>query len=227
MAIGYMNRLLDSIINQHRATGEDKGDLLSMLLLSVDHEGDGRGMSDQQAHDEAMTLLLAGHETTATTLVWTTYLLARHPEIQERTAQAVAEVLGNRLPSIDDVPRLTAVEMVIKEAMRLYPAVYITAREAAEEVEIGGWRIPRGSQIHLLLYATYHDPRWLPEPEAFRPERFAPGAEESLPACAVRAVRSWSSGLHRQGDGNDGSHADRGGHVAALRSVTCAGSGAS
>ena len=132
-----------------------------------------------------MTLLLAGHETTATTLVWTTYLLAQHPEIRRSARrQAVAEVLGDHLPGIDDVPRLKAVEMVIKEAMRLYPAVYITAREAAEEVEIGGSRILPGSQIHLLLYATYHDPRWFPEPEAFRPERFAPGAEESLPACA-------------------------------------------
>ena len=83
-AIGYMNRLLDSIIDERRTTRVDKGDLLSMLLLAVDDEGDGRGMSNQQARDEAMTLLLAGHETTATTLVWTFYLLAEHPVIQER-----------------------------------------------------------------------------------------------------------------------------------------------
>ena len=183
-AIGYMNRFLDTIINQRRASREDRGDLLSMLLLSVDHEGDGQGMSNQQARDEAMTLLLAGHETTATTLIWTAYLLAAHPEIQQRTAQSVAEVLGDRPPTFEDVPRLTAVDMVLKEAMRLYPAVYFTAREAAEEVEILGYHIPRGSQIHLLLYATYHDPRWFDAPEEFRPERFAPGYEERLPACA-------------------------------------------
>ncbi|HVU88334.1 MAG TPA: cytochrome P450 [Pirellulales bacterium] len=183
-AIRYMNHLLDDIIRQHRATGEDRGDLLSMLLLSVDHEGDGRGMSHQQVRDEAMTLLLAGHETTATTLVWTLYLLARHPQVQEQTATAVRDVLGDRLATAADVPRLAAVDCAIKEAMRLYPAVYFTAREAVEEVEIGGYRIPPGSQIHLLLYAIYHDPRWFPAPEEFLPARFADGGEERLPPGA-------------------------------------------
>ena len=183
-AIRYMNHLLDDIIRQHRAAGEDRGDLLSMLLLSVDHEGDGRGMSNQQVRDEAMTLLLAGHETTATTLVWTLYLLAHRPQIQEQTAAAVREILGDRPPTAADVPRLTAVDCVIKEAMRLYPAVYFTSREAAEEVEIGGYRIPPGSQIHLLLYAMYHDARWFAEPERYLPDRFAAAREEQLPACS-------------------------------------------
>jgi cytochrome P450 len=183
-AIRYMNHLLDTIIRQHHEAGQDRGDLLSMLLLSVDHEGDGRGMSHQQVRDEAMTLLLAGHETTATTLVWTLYLLARHPQAQEQAAAAVREVLGDRPPTAADVPRLTAIDCAIKEAMRLYPAVYFTSREAAEEVEIGGYQIPPGSQIHLLLYAMYHDARWFAEPEEFRPQRFAGGREEQLPACA-------------------------------------------
>jgi len=183
-AIGYMNRLLDGIIEQRRASREDHGDLLSMLLLSVDHEGDGHGMSNQQARDEAMTLLLAGHETTATSLVWTLYLLARHPEIQERAAQSVAAALGDRAPTAADVPRLTEVDLILKEAMRLYPAVYFTAREAAEDVEIGGWAIPRGSQIHLLPYAMYHDARWYDDPEEFLPARFAPENVDRIPSCA-------------------------------------------
>ncbi|MBI2825309.1 MAG: cytochrome P450 [Planctomycetia bacterium] len=183
-AIRYMKALLDEIIRKRRATREDTGDLLSMLLLSVDSEGDGAGMNDQQARDETMTLLLAGHETTATTLVWATWLLAAHPEIQERTAAAVADVLGDRLPTSDDVPRLSAVDMVIKEAMRLYPAVYFTSREAAQEVTIGGCRIPPASQVHLVPYVVYHDARWFDEPESFRPERFAPGYEDRLPQFA-------------------------------------------
>jgi cytochrome P450 len=183
-AIEYMQRLLNGIIERRRATREDVGDLLSMLLLSVDEEGDGRGMSDQQARDETMTLLLAGHETTATSLVWACYLLAMNPEIQERAAEEVAEVLGDRQASAQDVPRLAAVDRALKEAMRLYPAVYFTSREAVEEVQIGGWRISPGSQVHLLLYAAYHDRRWFDDPEEFRPERFAPGCEERLPQCA-------------------------------------------
>ncbi len=183
-AIGYMNRLLDGIIAERRASREDHGDLLSTLLLAVDDEGDGHGMSNQHARDEAMTLLLAGHETTATSLVWTMYLLARHPEIQENAARSVIAALGNRAPTAADVPRLVEVDLVLKEAMRLYPAVYLTAREAAEDVVIDGWTIPRGSQIHLLPYAMYHDPRWYDNPEEFRPARFAPENVDRIPAGA-------------------------------------------
>lgn len=179
-AIDFMNRLLDGIIDQRRATREDRGDLLSMLLLAIDDEGDGRGMSNQQARDEAMTLLLAGHETTATSLVWTFYLLAAHPEIQEDIAGSVADALGDRLPTAADVPSLTPVERALKESMRMYPAVYFTAREAAEPVEIGGWQIRPGNQVHLLLYAAYHDSRWFESPERFQPQRFAAESEAQL-----------------------------------------------
>jgi len=183
-SIGYMKQMIDRIITERRRSREDRGDLLSMMLLAVDSEGDGRGMSDQQARDEAMTLLLAGHETTATTLIWTTYLLAAHADAQAEAAAEVAAVLGERTPTAEDAPRLATLERALKESMRLYPAVYFTSREAIEPLEIAGCKIKPGSQVHLLPYILHRDPRWFADPTAFRPERFTAGFEESLPACA-------------------------------------------
>jgi len=183
-SITYMKRMIDGIIAERRRTREDRGDLLSMLLLAVDSEGDGRGMSDQQARDEAMTLLLAGHETTATTLIWTTWLLAAHPATQEQAAAEIAEVLGTRAATAEDAQRMAVIDRALKESMRLYPAVYFTSREAAEPVEIAGCTIKPGAQVHLVPYIMHRDPRWFEDPTTFRPERFALGFEERLPSCA-------------------------------------------
>ena len=140
-SVRYMKQMIDNIIAERRGSREDRGDLLSMMLLAVDSEGDGRGMSDQQARDEAMTLLLAGHETTATTLIWTTCLLAAHADKQEQAAAEVAAVLGDRRPTSEDAPRMEAIDRALKESMRLYPAVYFTSREAIEPLEIAGCKI--------------------------------------------------------------------------------------
>lgn len=183
-SIRYMKRMIDDIIAERRRTREDRGDLLSMLLLAVDSEGDGRGMSDQQARDEAMTLLLAGHETTATSLIWTAWLLAAHPATQEEAAAEVASVLADRVTMAEDAQRMGAIDRAIKESMRLYPAVYFTSREAAEPVEIAGCRIKPGSQVHIVPYIMHRDARWFDDPTAFRPERFAAGFEERIPVCA-------------------------------------------
>jgi cytochrome P450 len=131
-----------------------------------------------------MTLFLAGHETTATALTWTTYLLARHPQTQAGLAEEVDRVLAGRPPGVDDLPRLGKVEMAFKESMRLYPPVYFFSREAAEEAEVAGYRVPRGSQVHLVPFIVHRDPRWFEQPGQFLPERFAPGREERLPPFA-------------------------------------------
>jgi cytochrome P450 len=159
-------------------------DLLSLLLTAVDSETDGRGMSDIQARDEATTLLLAGHETTAVSLMWTLYFLALHPANQDCLATQVAEATAGRDPTTDNLPQMASVELAIKESMRLRGPVYVFGRQAAEPVEIAGVQIPRGSQVYLLPYVTHHDPRWWPEPDEFRPERFTPDLEAQRPQFA-------------------------------------------
>jgi cytochrome P450 len=182
-------RLLDDtirrIIRERRATGEDRGDLLSMLLLAVDNEDDGQGMTDEQARDEAMTLLLAGHDTTAAGLVWTWYLLARHPEVAARVVEEIDQVLGDRTATAADVPQLRYTEMVLKESLRMYPpAIGTFNRQAITDVEIGGYLLKKGALVHILSYVLHHDERWFPEPERFDPERFAPGRVEAIPPYA-------------------------------------------
>jgi cytochrome P450 len=185
-AMRLLDETIRGIIRERRKnSGEDKGDLLSMLLLAIDSEGDGRGMTDQQARDEAMTLLLAGHDTTAAGLSWVWYLLARHPEVEARVRHELEEVVGERLPTAADVHRLKYTEMVIKETLRLYPpAVGVFARQAVSDVEIAGYLLKKGSIVHILSYLVHHDPRWFPDPDRFDPERFAPGNVEKLPQFA-------------------------------------------
>lgn len=166
------------IIRQWREKGEDKGDLLSMLLLAEDD--DGQRMSDQQARDEAVTLFLAGHETTANALNWTFYLLAQHPDIEARLHDELDGVLGGQVPTMDDLPRLPYTEMVVKESMRIYPPAWVTGRQAIADTRVGGYEMPKGSVVNLLFYHVHHDPRWWPEPERFMPERFAPQNEALL-----------------------------------------------
>lgn len=184
-AIRFLNDTIDGLIRERRASGEDRGDLLSMLLHATDDEGDGKGLSDEQARHEAMTLFLAGHDTTAGTLPWVWYLLAKHPDAEARLAGEVEQVLRGRAPTAEDLPRLAYAHMVVKETLRLYPQAYVLfARVAAEDVELGGYRIPRGSQLYPVPYVIHRDARWYPEPERFEPERFAPGRVEALANCA-------------------------------------------
>jgi cytochrome P450 len=184
-AMKLLDDFICGIIRQRRASGEDRGDLLSMLLLAVDEEGEGGGMTDEQARSEAMTLLLAGHDTTAAGLTWIFYLLAQHPEVESRVIDELEQVLGGRPPTAADVPRLAYTERVIKEALRLYPpAIAVVARQAAADVEIGGYLIPKGSIVRAFSYILQHDARWFPDPERFDPERFAPGNVEKIPQFA-------------------------------------------
>lgn len=175
-------RILDdimySMIQEWRVKGEDHGDLLSMLLLAEDE--DGNRMSDVQARDEAVTLFLAGHETTANTLNWTWYLLAQNPEIEARLHEELDRVLQGRTPTLADLANLPYLEMVVKESMRLYPPAWITGRQAIEDVEIGEYFVPKGGVVNLVFYMAHHDARWWPEPERFNPERFSAENEANL-----------------------------------------------
>jgi cytochrome P450 len=172
-ALQTLDQLIGEIIRARRASGEDKGDLLSMLLLAVDEEGDSRGMTDQQARDEAKSLFLAGHDTAAAALTWTCYAIARHPEVEARLYQEVEAVLGERPATIEDLPRLQYAEMVVKESLRLYPPIWdLTTREAVSNVELGGYELPKGSWIAVAPYVTQRDPRFFANPDQFDPERF-------------------------------------------------------
>ena len=158
------------IIEERRASGRDEGDLLSMLLQAQDE--DGSQMTDKQLRDEVMTLFLAGHETTALTLSWAWYLLARNPEVEARFHAELDDVIGDRNPTVADLPRLQYTEAIVKESMRLYPPAYGVGRQAIDECEIGGYRIPAGSQIFAFSWVTHRDPRFFDEPERFWPERW-------------------------------------------------------
>jgi cytochrome P450 len=174
-------RIIEERRRSFEATGEDRGDLLSMLLAARDEEGDGTGMTDEQLRDEAMTIFLAGHETTANALTWTWYLLAQHPDIEAKFHAEIDEVLNGRLPTVEDYPRLRYTEMVFAEAMRLYPPAWIIGRRALTEYSINGYHVPARSILLMSQFITHHDARWFPDPYKFDPERWTPQAKEARP----------------------------------------------
>lgn len=177
-----IDQIVYRIIAERRASGGDQGDLLSMLLQA--HDDDGSQMNDKQLRDEVMTLFLAGHETTALTLSWAWYLLAKNPDTERKFHAELDEVLGGRLPTMDDLPRLRYCEMIAKESMRLYPPAYGLGREATAECEIGGFRVPAKSQIFMFQWVTQRDPRFFAEPERFNPDRWTEEFSNSLPKYA-------------------------------------------
>ena len=169
-AIKRLDAIIYGVIEQRRATGAEGNDLLSMLLHAEDT--DGTRMSDKQLRDECMTLFLAGHETTALNLSWTWLLLARHPAVERKLALELQEVLGDRPATFADVPNLKYTGQVIAESLRMYPPAWSMGREAREDVEIGGYHVPRGGQIWFCPWAIQRDSRWFASPDAFRPERW-------------------------------------------------------
>jgi cytochrome P450 len=172
------------MLQERRASGVDHGELLSMLLLAQDAEGDGQGLTDQQIRDEVVTIFLAGHETTASALTWSWYLLAQHPAAQRRLRAELDEVLGDRLPTLDDLPRLPYASGVFSEALRLYPAAAMIFRRALEDHPVGEYVIPKGSIVMLSQYVMHRDPRFYPNPDAFDPGRWAPELRDSRPRYA-------------------------------------------
>ncbi|HLH40433.1 MAG TPA: cytochrome P450 [Bryobacteraceae bacterium] len=176
-ARALLDRIIYGIIAARRASGRDEGDLLSMLLLARD---EGSGMDDKQVRDEALTLFLAGHETTANALTWTWYLLSQNPEI-ERKFHAEIDALGDRLPVFDDLGRLKYVEMVFAESMRLFPPAWSIGRRNLTEYRMGRYSIPPRSIILMSPYVVHRDPRWHPDPLRFDPDRWLPENAASRP----------------------------------------------
>src|SRR5262249_48534311 len=183
-----MQRLDETVcrfIRERRASGVDKGDLLSMLLLAVDEEGDGGRLTDEQARDQSMTLLIAGHDTTAAGLTWLFYCLARQPQTAALVHRELDAVLGGREPTANDLPQLSYTERVVKETLRLYPpAIAVFMRQALPAVEIACYTLPRDSLVQLFPYMCQHNPRWFPEPDRFDPDRFLPEHQRTLPPFA-------------------------------------------
>ena len=177
-AVPVLDAAIYEIIAQHRASGRDQGDLLSMLMSARDTEGDGSGMTDAQLRDEVMTLVLAGHETTANALAWTWWFLAQHPDVEARLAEEVAAVCGDRPAMMADVPRLLYTRAVFSEAMRLRPPAYATSREVVAPIVLGGREVPVGAQVIVSPWVTQRDPRWWTDPLRFDPDRWLPPRSE-------------------------------------------------
>jgi len=180
-AVDAIDRIVFDMIRDRRRTTTPPNDLLQSLITAVDEEG-GAGLSEREIRDLLVTLFLAGHETTSHALTWTWYLLSQNPAAERALHEELDRVLGDRLPRADDP--LPYAEQVIKESMRMYPPVYMLARKSAEQLELGGYVIPAGTELVMWLYQTQHDPRWFPEPGAFKPERFTPENEAKLPKGA-------------------------------------------
>ncbi len=171
--IHTLDQLVYRMIAERRSRETERDDLLSMLLSAQDEET-GQGMNDRQVRDEVMTLLLAGHETTANTLTWTWYLLSQSPEVERRLHAELNEVLDGRVPTVADLPELKYTRMVIEEALRLYPPTPLLSRKAIAGDEVQGYPIAANSMIMISPYAVHRHPALWEEPERFDPERFTP-----------------------------------------------------
>jgi cytochrome P450 len=178
-----LDAIIYRMIADRRASGRDHGDLLSMLLAAQD-EDDGGVMTDQQVRDEAMTIFLAGHETTANALTWLWYLLSGAPEIEAKVHEEVDRVLGGRLPTLADVPSLPFVERVVTEVMRLYPPAWIIGRRALDDYPLGSYLVPARSIIIMSPYVLQRDARYYAVPERFDPDRWTPQFRDGLPKFA-------------------------------------------
>jgi cytochrome P450 len=176
-----VHRLVDDIIEQRRTTSPaDGADVVSALLAGSAAPG---GLTAAEVHDHVITLLMAGHETTANALTWTLYLLDRHPEVQDRLRAEVGR-LGGRAPEAGDLPTLTYARAVISEAIRLYPPAWIIGRTLCADLELGGWRLPAGSIAAVSPLLLHHDPRWYPDPETFDPGRWLDERRRAVPRHA-------------------------------------------
>lgn len=180
-AVGELDDVLMEIIEERRRQGTDAGDLLSMLLLA---QSQGDGMTNRQVRDEAMTLFLAGHETTANALTWTWTLLARHPEVEARLRREVESTLGDRPPTVEDLEALEYTDWVVQESMRLYPPAWIIARQAREPIEVGRYQLDAGAIVFISQWGLHRDERYFESASEFRPERFSPDRADDIPRYA-------------------------------------------
>jgi cytochrome P450 len=185
-AVAEIDRVVYTLIARGRESlqrGElGSKDLLSLLLTARDEEGNS--MSDQQLRDEVITLLLAGHETTALNLSWTWYLLTQYPEVEEKLHAELDSVLAGRMPTAEDLPRLPYTDRVIRETLRLYPPAWRIFRRTIDPLQVGDYLLPAGANIVLSQWVTQRDPRWFNEPDRFQPDRWAEASAAKLPRFA-------------------------------------------
>jgi cytochrome P450 len=179
---GIIERLIANKRAEHAVDPAASTDLLSALMTARDE--DGEHLEARELRDQLLTLYLAGHETTSHALTWTLYLLSQNPQVAARLATEHARVLCGRLPTFDDVAAMPYTEQVIKEALRLYPPAFIVPRSTHEDTTVGPYRLPKNSDVVIWIYVVHHDPRWYPDPYAFKPERFEPEAEAARPKYA-------------------------------------------
>jgi cytochrome P450 len=181
--VAKLDSILYRVVEQRRRSGAAETiDLLSMLLHAQDE--DGSRMSDKQLRDECMTVFLAGHETTALNLSWTWLLLSQHPAVEAKLTRELRDVLGDRPATFADLPNLRYTGQIIAESLRLYPPAWSMGREAREDVDLGGYRVPRGAQVWFCPWAIQRDARWFDDPDTFRPERWEGDLGKRLPRYA-------------------------------------------
>lgn len=178
-----LDEIIYAMIAERRTSGADRGDLLSMLMLTQE-DADAGGMSDRQIRDEVMTILLTGYETTANALTWTWYLLGQAPDIEARLHDEIDHVLQGRLPTLADIPVLPFVERVVTESMRLYPPAWILGRRALEPYAINDLEIRQDGLAIMSPWVMHHDARFYPEPDRFHPDRWTPEFRDALPPFA-------------------------------------------
>lgn len=180
-AIAEIEAIIERVHQERMTSGKDRGDLFSHMVFVEDEQG---RMSDQQLRDEAMTLIFAGHETTAHALTWTWYLLANNPEKAAKMREELDRIVGDRRLEVEDLPKLPYLEMVVKESLRLLPSVWAYARQAQRDLVIEGYEIKKGQTVTISHIAMGRNPKYYDEPEAFRPERWTREFERSLPRGA-------------------------------------------
>jgi len=179
-----LDEIVYRLIAERRRTKTDNVDLLSMLMDAVDVGETGESMNDKQVHDEVMTFIFGGHETVSSGLTWTFYLLSKHPIVARRVRDELSRVLRGRTPTVEDIPHLPYLTMVIEESMRLYPPVWLISRTPNEDDEIGGYLIPAGSMVLVSKYVVHRHPAFWENPDGFDPERFTPERVAARPRHA-------------------------------------------
>jgi cytochrome P450 len=190
-SLKHLKQLVRDIVARRRKQGGDRGDLLSMLFAARDEGGDA--LTDADICDEALTLLMAGHDTTASTMTWAWYLLAQNPELQTLAAEQVLAVAGNAPVTMDLLPKLPLVHQIIDETLRLYPVVWIGDRTPQRDVQLGEYDVPAGTRIMFSMLVTQRDGRYFPDPERFDPGRFSP---ERVKAIPDGAYLPFGAGVH-------------------------------
>ena len=221
-AIKVLDETVWSLVRQRRQENIDKGDLLSMLLAAVDDEGDGGSMTDEQVRNEVMTLMLAGHDTSAAALDWIRMLLAKHPEVSEKCRAERASVCGDQPLTFLHLPELVCRNAFIRESLRMYPpAIGVFLRMATQDVKIGKYEVPKGSLISLSSLITQRDARWFPEPDRIRAGVISSAiCREDFPLRMV-PVWGWVSSLHWKEFCDDRNDADCRPLTAAFPSLVC------